>query len=57
MKKEHMRSIRKRLESLEDYGGRSTRRSTRSQRPSRGKSHRSWGVISTDSVKDIKHII
>jgi hypothetical protein len=41
------------LESLEDYGWRSTERSTRSQHPSRQESHRSWGVTSTDSVKDI----
>jgi len=54
MKKEHMKSIRKGLGSLEDYGGRSTERSTRSQHPSRQESHRSWGVTSTDFVKDIK---
>jgi hypothetical protein len=55
MKKENMKSIRERLEILEDYGGRSTGRSTRSQHPSRWKSHRSWGVTSTNSLKDIKH--
>jgi hypothetical protein len=33
MKKEHKKSIRKGLESLEDYGERSTWRSTKSQRP------------------------
>jgi len=32
MNKEHMKSIRKGLGSLEDYGGRSSIRSTRSQR-------------------------
>ena len=47
-----MTNIIKGLGSLEVYGG----RSTRSQHPSRWKSHRSWGVISTDFVKDIKHI-
>jgi len=35
MKKEHMKSIRKRLGSLEDYGGISTARSTKSQYPSK----------------------
>jgi hypothetical protein len=52
MKKEHMKSIRNGLESLEDYGG----RIIRSQHPSRWMSQRSWGVISIDFVKDIKHI-
>jgi len=33
MKKNHMNSMRKGLGSLEDYGGRSTERSTRSQHP------------------------
>jgi hypothetical protein len=33
MNKEHLKSIRKGLGSLEDYAGRSARRSTRSQRP------------------------
>jgi hypothetical protein len=41
MKKEHMKIIRKGLGSLDDYGGRSTGRSTISQHPSRQKSHRS----------------
>jgi len=50
MKKEHMKSIRRRLGSLEDYNGRFTGRSTRVNVFSRRKSHRSWGVISRDSV-------
>jgi len=54
MKKEHMKSIIKGLRSLEDHGGRSTGRSTKSQHPSIWKSHRSYGVTSIDSVKDIK---
>jgi len=48
---EHMKGIRKRLKSLEDHDGRSTRRSSKSH--SRHDSHMSWGVTSTDSVKDI----
>jgi hypothetical protein len=53
MKKEHMKSIRKRLGSIYDYGWRSTERSIRSQHQSMQESHRSWGVTSTYSVKDI----
>ena len=53
MKKEHMKSIRKKLEGLEDYRKRSTERSTRSQTPSRQESQRRWGATSIDSVKDI----
>ena len=34
-KKEHKKSIRKELGSLEDYDGRSTEKLTRSQHPSR----------------------
>ncbi|AES74533.1 hypothetical protein MTR_6g007540 [Medicago truncatula] len=51
MKKEHMKSIIKEFRSLEDYGGGVNQKSTTF---SRWESHRSWGVTSTDFVKDIK---
>jgi len=50
MKKEHMNTIRKGLGSLEDYGGRSI--VLRRRVP-----QRSWGVISINFVKDIRHKI
>jgi hypothetical protein len=52
MKKEHIKSTRKELGNLEDYGWNSTERSTRSQHPSGQESHGSWGVTSTNFVKD-----
>jgi len=51
MNKEDMKIISKELGSLEVYGGRSTRRLTKSQHPSRWNPHRSWGVTSTYSIE------
>jgi len=46
-----MKRIIKGLGSWDDYGGRSTGRSTRSNVLERRMPHKSWGVISIDSVK------
>jgi len=53
MNNKHIKRIRRKRRNLEDYGGRSKERLTRSQRPYNKDVSEKLGITSTNSMNDI----